>query len=401
MPRTTSFSKGALIGKGAYAEVYECERENGAVCYGRAVKVIAADGAERRRALLETAVLRALSHPNVVRLFGTVFQDTCVCLIMEKIEVTAAQLLHMATLSFRDIQCIVRQVFLGVQYLHQCGVVHRDIKSENIMLTPSPLGASTSYIVQIIDLGLCHIIPSSESIECGLCGTLKGMAPELLTYHPDFDGTSNLYINCTARQLLYYDVYAVGVFCFGLLAGGAPFRGSKPEQLISQSQRGESSFRASPKYNMLPAYVKSFLQILLLADSVTVTAPGSPGQLYPLSDTALSHQFFADCDADLEGEAQHLSRCSDVHEELQKLNALGDTQLESVLDDIVFFRATEEEDTEGKMVDGVLDIPEHVLKGAGAAAGLRQEETGDVDMFSAVGSCSSPPPELDVDQWNY
>jgi serine/threonine protein kinase len=101
---------------------------------------------------------------------------------------------------------LVKQVLEGVAYLHCKGIVHGDLKLENILLE----GNMPSATVKIADFGLSKAFSSSPA-RATVCGSPLYMAPELLT----LDQKSEL-----AHAV---DVWSVGVILFILLAGYAPF----------------------------------------------------------------------------------------------------------------------------------------------------------------------------------
>ncbi|MBK6847232.1 MAG: serine/threonine protein kinase [Proteobacteria bacterium] len=115
---------------------------------------------------------------------------------------------------------IVRQVLLALQHAHGTGLVHRDIKADNVMLLDGPEGAT---VVKVLDFGLA-VPPTvrgaprpSEPTE--VAGTPTYMAPEQ---------AAGLAIDERS------DLYAVGVILFYLLTGRPPFRADDPMRLLQQ-----------------------------------------------------------------------------------------------------------------------------------------------------------------------
>ena len=102
---------------------------------------------------------------------------------------------------------VIRQAALGLQHLHEHGLVHRDVKPSNLMLTPSGL-------VKVIDLGLARMVSGSAqegqiSVPGQFLGTLDYMAPE------QCDDCHTVDIRA--------DIYSLGCTLYHLLAGGPPF----------------------------------------------------------------------------------------------------------------------------------------------------------------------------------
>lgn len=117
------------------------------------------------------------------------------------------------TFSEEEAAYLIKQVLEGVAYLHTKGIVHGDLKLENILLE----GNMPCVTVKIADFGLSKVFSSSPT-RTTVCGSPLYMAPELLT----LDQKSEL-----APAV---DVWSVGVILFILLAGYAPF-GAAPLHL--------------------------------------------------------------------------------------------------------------------------------------------------------------------------
>lgn len=98
---------------------------------------------------------------------------------------------------------IIYQIMLGVRYLHGFGIVHRDLKLENIMMTES----SEKGCPKIVDFGLSKIIGPSETATEPF-GTLGYVAPEVLKKSP-------YSFSC--------DIWSMGCILYALLSGSLPF----------------------------------------------------------------------------------------------------------------------------------------------------------------------------------
>ena len=104
---------------------------------------------------------------------------------------------------------IINQIGQGLKYLHSYGIVHRDLKTENIMMTQ----LNDNGIIKIMDFGLSKIIGPKEGLIDGY-GTLSYVAPEVLLREP------------YNKEI---DIWSLGIILFLILSGHLPFIGNKQD----------------------------------------------------------------------------------------------------------------------------------------------------------------------------
>jgi non-specific serine/threonine protein kinase len=211
------------IGKGATATVYLCEDADRPDPV--AVKLISfADKAKdegkwnRRLTKLfrtEWQVARRLDHPNIIKIFDTVIEDTQAYLAMEYFE--GQTLEHYCSFDrMLPMHRAVSAVFkcaMALDYAYRQGVIHRDIKPANILI-------NKDYEVRITDFGLAlDTLKKSETDSTFIMGVGSPayMSPEQIKGYPLNQKT---------------DLYSLGVVLFHLLTGRLPFRGRNAAQLI-------------------------------------------------------------------------------------------------------------------------------------------------------------------------
>lgn len=224
----TSYRLGKKIGEGSSGEVFEAEH----IELGRkyAVKVLSAahaaahDAVERFRR--EARAIASLSHPNLVRLhdFGKSL-DGRVFLVMElldgkTLEVHAAE----KKLPWREAARLGIQVARALEAAHEAGLVHRDLKPQNLFLT-------CAGELKLLDFGVAMALADtadSDKRQKGFAvfGTPEYMAPEQVAGEP-----------VDARC----DLYALGCVLYELVTGSRPFQGSPVvvmgKQLREQAER--------------------------------------------------------------------------------------------------------------------------------------------------------------------
>ena len=196
------------------ATVYLAEDER----LGRkvAVKRLHADSPEdaAQRFEREAKVGASLSHPNLVTVFDTVADDEGVLIVMEYVEgENLAQLMSRERVPAEQGVSIIRQVAGALDHAHQVGVVHRDVKPANILITPDGKA-------KVVDLG---IATASERTQITAAGTVLGtpsyMAPEQL------EG---------GKITKAVDIYALGAVAFELLSGKKARQGRTPVEIAHQ-----------------------------------------------------------------------------------------------------------------------------------------------------------------------
>ena len=196
------------------ATVYLAEDER----LGRkvAVKRMHSDSPEdaAQRFEREAKVGASLSHPNLVTVFDTVADDEGVLIVMEYVEgENLAQLMSRERVPAEQAVSIIRQVAGALDHAHQAGVVHRDVKPANILITPDGKA-------KVVDLG---IATASERTQITAAGTVLGtpsyMAPEQL------EG---------GKITKAVDIYALGAVAFELLSGQKARQGRTPVEIAHQ-----------------------------------------------------------------------------------------------------------------------------------------------------------------------
>uniref|UniRef100_A0A5K4EYG4 Serine/threonine kinase n=1 Tax=Schistosoma mansoni TaxID=6183 RepID=A0A5K4EYG4_SCHMA len=154
----------------------------------------------------EAFILANLQHENIVNLHEVFYREDSVVLILDL--VTGGELFARVAdcerLSEEEASNFVQQILLGVQHMHGLGIVHLDLKPENIMIEDL-----ASRKIKIIDFGLARVLNPNESFQ-DMAGTPEFCAPEIVNFDPITFAT---------------DMWAVGVLTYILLTGISPFAG--------------------------------------------------------------------------------------------------------------------------------------------------------------------------------
>ena len=168
---------------------------------------------EKARFVHEAKSASALNHPNVTTIHGIEESPEGVFIVMECVEgKTLKALAGEERLSLKRILDIGVQICEGLALAHEKGVVHRDIKSENIMVTARGQ-------VKIMDFGLAKLKGASKLTQAGTTlGTIGYMSPEQASGE-DVDQRS--------------DIFSAGVVLYEILTGRMPFWGENQAAIIN------------------------------------------------------------------------------------------------------------------------------------------------------------------------
>jgi tetratricopeptide (TPR) repeat protein len=200
----------------------------------------------------EFRTLTDLIHPNLVTLYELFVEEDQCFFTMELLDgVTFAEhvrpsnaLPERAVLDLAALGPALRQLAEGVFTLHEAGIVHRDFKPSNVMVT-------TDGRVVILDFGLATEFAPIETlvtVERGLSGTLAYMAPELIQ---------------GGRPGPASDWYSVGVMLYEVLVGHLPFAGNLYEMLLAKQQNPVAIESVVPG---LPVFLTDLCMDLLAKD---------------------------------------------------------------------------------------------------------------------------------------
>ncbi|MDO4314879.1 MAG: Stk1 family PASTA domain-containing Ser/Thr kinase [Oscillospiraceae bacterium] len=214
------------IGTGGMAVVYKakCHRLNRLV----AVKILKSDLAQdadfRRRFNAESQAVAQLSHPNIVSVYDVSKGGDIEYIVMELIDgITLKQYMEKrGQLNWRESLHFITQIMRGLSHAHSRGIVHRDIKPQNIMVL-------RDGSVKVADFGIACLENSAQTLTQEALGSVHYISPE----QARGDRTD-------ARS----DIYSAGVVLYEMLAGRLPFEG---DSAVSVAIQHLSSIPLAPR----------------------------------------------------------------------------------------------------------------------------------------------------------
>ena len=215
-----------LIGTGGMANVYKakCHRLNRLV----AVKILKSDLAEnvefRRRFRDESLAVASLSHANIVSVYDVSSSEGVEYIVMELIDgITLKQYMERrGQMDWREALHFITQIMHGLSHAHSRGIIHRDIKPQNIMVL-------RDGSVKVADFGIACLANTANTLTQEALGSVHYISPE----QARGDRTD-------ARS----DVYSAGVVLYEMLTGRLPFEG---ENAVSVAIQHLSSVPLNPR----------------------------------------------------------------------------------------------------------------------------------------------------------
>lgn len=159
-----------------------------------------------RRFKNESKAIAVLSHPNIVKVFDVSFGDRIQYIVMEYVDgITLKEYIQkQGVITWNDAVFFISQVLKALQHAHDKGIVHRDVKPQNIMLLPTG-------DIKVTDFGIARFSRTeTETLTENAIGSVHYISPEQAQGKPTDERA---------------DIYSLGVVFYEMLAGRVPFEG--------------------------------------------------------------------------------------------------------------------------------------------------------------------------------
>ncbi|AZK94304.1 serine/threonine-protein kinase [Streptomyces tsukubensis] len=210
-----------ILGRGSAGTVWAGEGPEGPVAIKLLREDLAADQELVGRFVQERTALLGLDHPRIVSVRDLVVDGNDLALVMDLVRGTdlRTRLDRERRLAPEAAVAIVADVADGLAAAHRAGIVHRDVKPENILLDmQGPLGPAGSHPALLTDFGVAKLIDTARRTKSTkIIGTPDYLAPEIVEGLPP-------------RAAV--DIYALATVLYELLAGFTPFGGGHPGAVL-------------------------------------------------------------------------------------------------------------------------------------------------------------------------
>ena len=216
------YKYGRLIGQGAFGKVNLGLN----VLTGRVVAIksfnksnLKSNSENLNKILYETNLMKRLNHPNITKILELFEDEEYILIIMEYIN--GGNLLSFVKkhrkVSEKTSKLLFKQIILGIKYIQEQNIVHRDIKLENILI-----GLNNN--IKICDFGIGRVLSSPDELLFDQCGTPMYIAPEIL-----------LSSKKKGYKGFPVDIWSSGIVLYILLSGTLPFSFKNTSFFFEQS----------------------------------------------------------------------------------------------------------------------------------------------------------------------
>ena len=246
------YEKHEEIGHGHFADVYKViEKATGTKYAAKYIKKKRLEssrrGVSKKDIQNEVNVLSEMNHENIIYLHQVYENRQHVVLVLELVD--GGELFDFISerewLTEEEASYFVKQILLGVKYMHSKRVAHLDLKPENVMLKGSP----DCHELKLIDFGVSKRLKPGEDVR-EMLGTTEFVSPEVINFEP---------------ITLNSDMWSIGVITYIMLSGASPFLGDTQQETYTNIIACDYEFDEE-LFCQTSELAKDFIRRLLVKD---------------------------------------------------------------------------------------------------------------------------------------
>uniref|UniRef100_A0A8C6U6M0 Myosin light chain kinase, smooth muscle n=1 Tax=Neogobius melanostomus TaxID=47308 RepID=A0A8C6U6M0_9GOBI len=234
------------LGTGKFGQVFKLvEKATKKIWAGKFIKAYSVKDKDNVRQ--EISIMNSLHHPKLVQCVDAFEGKSDIVMVLELIsggELFERIIDEDFELTEREVIKYMLQIIDGVSFIHKQGVVHLDLKPENIMCVNK-----TGSKIKLIDFGLARRLENAGTLKV-LFGTPEFVAPEVINYEAISYPT---------------DMWSIGVICYILLSGLSPFMGDSDNETLSNVTSATWDFE-DDAFDEISDNAKDFITMLLKKD---------------------------------------------------------------------------------------------------------------------------------------
>jgi serine/threonine protein kinase len=210
----------------------------------------------RKRDLELFVLMRAGVHPHCVLVLDIIDEPSCTHIVMEELRGGSVMERMTRDTAFDENACcrIASHVFMALEYMHAQGLVHRDLKLENLLFVSDDPQHPDYHKVKVTDFNLANVTGDSATLRT-VCGSPLYLAPEVVLLY-----TTRNKAGCYGEAV---DMWAMGVLLYTMLVAFPPFSDDSTSKLFAKILKGEYSM-PSPYFDGVSDNAKDLIRCLLV-----------------------------------------------------------------------------------------------------------------------------------------
>ena len=210
----------------------------------------------RKRELELFVLMRAGRHPHCVLVLDIIDEPSCTHIVMENLSGGTVMARMTRDTVFDENTCcrVASHVFMALEYMHAQGLVHRDLKLENLLFVSDDPQHPDYEKVKVTDFNLANVTGDSATLRT-VCGSPLYLAPEVVLLY-----TTRNKSGCYGEAV---DMWAMGVLLYTMFVAFPPFSDDNTSKLFAKIVKGEYSM-PSPYFDGISDNAKDLIRSLLV-----------------------------------------------------------------------------------------------------------------------------------------